>query len=103
MMGCERIIFMSSSLDPAASSAIIEKVCELLHQNYIFPDVAQKIGTHLRAQSISYKDIATVHELCRAITRDVQGISHDKHLRLWFDPQPLAQLETEEDLDKAFM
>src|SRR5258708_39623107 len=35
----------------------------------------------------AYNQVLGANELCMVITRDVQGLSNDKHLRMWWDPQ----------------
>jgi retinol-binding protein 3 len=78
------------SLDPNARVTIIDNVLQQLHDHYIFPEVAQQMALALRAkvESGAYADITAAPALCEQLTADLQAISRDKHLRLFYSPTP---------------
>jgi hypothetical protein len=79
------------SLDTNTRATILDDVLQKLHDHYIFPEVAQRMAVALREKTASgaYDDITTAPALCEQLTDDLQAISHDKHLRLFYSPSPL--------------
>lgn len=80
---------MTSQLNSAARAAIIETLTTTLNENYIFPEMARQMQAHLCGQHTAgaYDALTDVHAFAEALTRDVQAISRDGHLRVRFDPQ----------------
>lgn len=62
----------------------VEKVSELLNDNYVFPDTAAKIEKHLKAQLAggAYDNAEDRKKFAELMTNEVQSISHDKHMRV---------------------
>jgi retinol-binding protein 3 len=79
-----------SSLDSTARATLIDSLIQKLHDNYIFPDVAQQMDAAIRAKAGSgaYDDLTTLEDLCKRLTEDLQEVSHDKHLRLFYHAEP---------------
>src|SRR5262245_10513682 len=79
-----------SSLDSTARATLIDNLIQKLHDNYIFPDVAQQMDAALRAKAGSgaYDDLTRLEDLCERLTTDLQEVSHDKHLRLFYHAGP---------------
>lgn len=77
-----------STLDAAMREQTIQQISDLLNARYVFPDVAAKCAEHLQAQlkSGAYDQIATAFPFADTLTRDLQSISHDKHLRVRVRP-----------------
>lgn len=63
---------------------IISKLAEELQAKYVFPDVAQRIGEelHTRLQHGAYDTHDDGYAFCAAVTKDLQEIGQDKHLRI---------------------
>ncbi|NVJ98479.1 MAG: S41 family peptidase [Alphaproteobacteria bacterium] len=76
---------------------VIEAVGDLLQNNYIFPEVADQIADLLsqKYQAGSYGDISSPHALAQQLTKDLQSISHDLHLRVFFDPKRVASIRAQ--------
>lgn len=71
-------------------AAIVESVAAGLIDTYVFADVAEKMATRLREQlgSGAYDRAATLPEFCELLTTELQGVSHDRHLRVrWTPPE----------------
>lgn len=68
--------------------AFVAKVSQLLNENYVFPDIAAKIEKHLKARLASgaFDGLAAPGEFAEAMTRELQSISHDKHMRVRVNP-----------------
>ncbi len=80
-------------IDSATVDAVIEQALKSLDENYIFPDVAAKMTQAIRKQQASkeYADIKTGQELAERLTKDLQAVSGDKHLRVSCTAQKLAK------------
>jgi len=77
-------------LDPVEKRAVVEKAGELLTANYIFPDRAveakAKIDAALAAGN--YNATATPQAFAEKLTADLQAVTHDKHMRVFFNAGP---------------
>jgi len=76
--------------DASTRAAVIDNLLQKLHDHYIFPDVARHMDAAIRAQAASgaYDDLATLQDLCERLTENLQDVSHDKHLRLFYHAEP---------------
>ena len=65
---------------------LIDTTAKLINENYVFPDVAQKIEKHLKSQNTrgNFNGISTKREFAITLTMEMQSISHDKHMRCRF-------------------
>lgn len=65
---------------------IIDSVAVALNEIYVFPDVAREMEKHLRKQfkKKAYRDITSCREFANQLTKDLQEISKDRHLRVRF-------------------
>ncbi len=64
--------------------AFVEKVSKLLNENYVFPDIAVQIEKHLkdRLASGAFDNLTAANEFAEVMTKELQSISHDKHMRV---------------------
>jgi len=87
----------NASLDAGERARIVNNLAQKLHDHYIFPEIAQQmdaaIRTHLNGGA--YDGITTLEDFCARLTEDLQAVSHDKHLRLFYSPE--AQPDDEPD------
>jgi C-terminal processing protease CtpA/Prc len=92
-------------IDPAQTAAIVERIVESLHKDYIFLETAERMSQALRSSSEKkeYDKIASAKKLAETLTEQLQGISHDKHLRVVYSSKtlPAQEPEEEEKLDPA--
>ncbi len=86
--------------DAAMRAEIIDSVSAALREVYVFPDVAEKMEQHLRqrlGQGI-YDEVSTVSQFAQTLTRDLQAISHDRHLRVRYaSPELVARMTSATD------
>lgn len=77
-------------LDPAEKRAVVEKAGELLTANYIFPDRAAEAKSKIDAALAAgeYSGIATQQAFADKLTSDLQAVTHDKHMRVFFTVSP---------------
>jgi hypothetical protein len=67
---------------------LISKINEKLIENYVFPDVALKIGNYLIGEMSkgAYSNIENILDFCKRLTQDMQEFGKDKHLALIYKP-----------------
>lgn len=92
-------------LSAADQSAAVDSVSRILQKNYVFPAVAEKMASTIKAnlKSGAYSSITNPPEFGRKLTQDLQAVSHDKHLRVVYDPRVIAaekKAKTAEDREK---
>jgi len=76
--------------EASAVEAIIGSISTGLDQVYVFPDTAEKMVALIEKQrATGGYDGLSYMELAEALTRDLQSVSHDKHLVVRFDPSAL--------------
>ncbi len=76
----------SVSLDRPEVHRIVEELRRLLIAEYVFADVGEQVATLLaeRLQAGAYDAITDAEAFAERITRDLQSINGDRHLRLLF-------------------
>lgn len=84
-------------------SDAIASLSKLLYENYIFVDSAKKVEELLQAnlKNKVYDKAEDPQQFSEMITKDMQSVTHDKHLRFGFNPEMAADLlsggNTDED------
>jgi C-terminal processing protease CtpA/Prc len=82
-------------------TAQVARVCELVTENYVFPKVAGRVVAVLREQADRGRYAGLDDEaFAAAVTEDLQSVNGDKHLRLLYRAQPLAEGEQPFDLER---
>jgi len=63
---------------------VLDSIASALNAGYVFPDVAARMDSDLRARAKrgEYNEASDVSSFAQQLTRDLQAISHDKHLRV---------------------
>ena len=75
--------------------ALLEAVCELLEEKYVFPDAGSRAAVAIRELSErgSYDGLEGEAEFAEAVTDDLQRFTGDSHLRVVFDPARVDALQ----------
>lgn len=82
----------------------IKGVSKVINENYIFPEVSDKIIQLLNSKlnDDQYVSIKDPNEFANVLTSDIQSFNHDKHLRVLFEPKKIAEekiaISTEDSL-----
>lgn len=86
-------------LDSSVRAEIIDHLITKLHDHYIFPEVVGKLETALRERLASgaYDAITNLETFQKELTDCLHEVSHDKHLRLWYNPERLVGVSPEEN------
>ena len=71
-------------VDAAERQAVVQRMGEQLVENYVFPDVAEKVAAHVKAELTAgaYDEITDAEAFADALTEAARSVSHDKHMRV---------------------
>lgn len=63
---------------------VLDSIVSALNATYVFPDVAARMDSDLRARAKrgEFNEVSDASSFAQRLTRDLQAISHDKHLRV---------------------
>ncbi|MFO0984148.1 MAG: S41 family peptidase [Planctomycetota bacterium] len=81
-----------AAADRASRARVIDEIAATLNSDYVFPEVATRMAAALRdaLHAGRYDRATAASELAALLTRDLQAISHDGHLRV--DAMPASPL-----------
>ena len=76
-------------VDASTRQEVIDGAIAHMQRAYIFEDVAQKMAAALRAHAAAgaYEKVTAGAEFAALLTKHLQDVSKDKHLRIIFEPQ----------------
>ena len=71
----------------------IDSIGNKLTANYVFPEIAKNMASHISVKMTKgdYQHITDPQELASALTKDLQDISKDKHIRVSFAPRSMVE------------
>ena len=76
--------------DTAARQQVLDSALREMHERYVFPEVAAKAETALRARwQAKALDIADPQRFAEALTAELQAVTHDKHVRVRYSAEAL--------------
>jgi retinol-binding protein 3 len=80
------------AIDATTRQQVLDGAIEHMQRGYIFEDVAQKMAAALRAhaQAGAYNAITSGADFAALLTKHLQEVSKDKHLRILYDPAGIA-------------
>jgi hypothetical protein len=83
-------------IDAATANTLIEQALKRLDAEYVFPEVAAQMIQTVRKRKAAkeYVGIKTGQALADRLTKDLQAVSKDKHLRIICSTEKLPQLPT---------
>ena len=81
------------TIDAATRTQVIDAMLKRLNDSYVFPDVAKKMETSIRehAAKKEYDQITSAKEFASTLTKDLQAVSNDKHLRVRYSHSPIPE------------
>ena len=90
----------SKSVDKQLQKEIIDTVVSLYERNYVFPDVARQMSEYLykRFESGDYSEITSTEAFVDSLTVDLQSISKDDHIRIYYRPDEYFKSEGSEEM-----
>ncbi len=89
-------------LEAAMRTEVLTAISSKLDE-YAFPDVAKKIQQDIqkRLDEEGYQDIKSGQQLAETLTAQLQEISKDRHLKVYFSPAVLPHLEPQTEIPSA--
>lgn len=92
----------AGTVDAAARKQVIDGAIGHMQRAYIFEDVATKMAAALRAHLAAgaYDKVTASADFAALLTRHLQDVSKDKHLRIIYEPEGIGGRQapvTEED------
>jgi retinol-binding protein 3 len=84
---------MHLKIDAATRARVIEGAIASLNEYYVYPETAKKMAADLQARQKKgeYDKTEDADAFAALLTENLQGVSHDKHLRVNFSPHVLPQ------------
>jgi hypothetical protein len=84
-VGCQT---EATRLTTEQRQVVIDSIASALNAMYVFPDVAAQMDSDLRARAKrgEFDEVSDVSSFAQRLTRDLQAISRDKHLRVRLRP-----------------
>ncbi len=82
-----------ATLSAREKEIVIDSICSKLRSTYVFPEVANQMNEHIQSklQQGDYTAILDPVEFANLLTTDLQSISRDRHLRVSFSPEEIAE------------
>ncbi len=82
------------SIDSKSREAVVEGIIKELKAVYVFSETAARIETDLRNRlsKNEYDDIKSAKKLAGLLTDQLQAVSKDKHLRVFYSLEPFPEL-----------
>lgn len=75
---------------------MVDNVCQLMMDHYVYPDIAKKIcGTLRHNLSQGEYDVTTYQALAELLSRDLKSVNQDLHLNVWSIPPDSHNQNTE--------
>ncbi len=71
---------------------VIQSISQLMNDFYVFPEVAKLTEEHLKAQLLDgyFDQFENDETFAKALTKSVQAINKDKHMRIWSNQLSIA-------------
>jgi hypothetical protein len=81
------------TFEPKTAQQIVETIQKCLNEEYVFPETAKTIEADLRRrlENHEYDKITSARKMADLLTDQLQAISKDKHLRVFYSYEPLPQ------------
>lgn len=92
LLGAQAPTPVDTTIDGATKAAVVRDVLQRLDRRYVFPDKAALMATAINAHLAAgdYESISSATAFAMQLTRDLQAVSHDKHLRVRYGTPPGA-------------
>jgi hypothetical protein len=81
---------------------IIDSVASVLEGEYVFPDLTKPMEAHVRDRfhSGAYQNLGAGEAFTNALSRDLQSISKDLHLRVYYYPDEYVDTQFDQEPDQ---
>jgi hypothetical protein len=88
------------TIDAPTRRQVIESLLKKLNSSYVFPEVAKKMESDIRArmEKKEYDSLAGAAEFALKLSEDLQAVSRDKHLMVHYSPAPIPERAAKNDM-----
>ncbi len=89
-------------IDASRQLEIIDSVTSVLKKLYLFPDLAEQLDLHIRDRynSGAYQNVSSGEAFTNALSKDLQAVSKDLHLRVYYYPDEYFDTEIDQEPDQ---
>ena len=73
----------------------VNSISKLLFDNYIFPEVSLEMEKYIKSRLADsyYDNISDPQKFADELTKDLQSISNDKHIRVQYNPEQIKKMK----------
>lgn len=88
-----------NSLNSAEKTTAVNSINKLLFENYIFPDVSREMEKYINAKlnAGDYDSFSDPVKFAEELTKDLQSVSKDKHIRVQYNPEQIKKMKERGD------
>jgi len=81
------------TIDAATRTKVIDAILKRLNDSYVFPEVAKKMEQSIRerVEKKEYDQITSSKQFASQLTKDLQAVSKDKHLRVRYSHEVIPE------------
>ena len=81
------------TIDAATRTHVIDAILKRLNESYVFPEVVKKMEQSIRERvdKKEYDQITSARQFATTLTKDLQAVSNDKHLRVRYSNEPVPE------------
>ena len=81
------------TIDAATRNAVINILLKELNDSYVFAETAKKMETEVRSRlsANEYDNVTSARDFAAKLTKDLQSVSKDKHLRIRYSHDKLPE------------
>jgi len=88
-------LLAQEEVDEQEKRTLIQEIAQILEDNYVFPDKAKAMSELILQASNKgkYAGLSDPQLLAQQLTDDLQSISHDRHLRVLYEPERILRAQ----------
>ena len=92
-------------LDRSSKAKIIDEIAGLITENYVFPDIAKKMASHIKSRfkANAYDSATSLRTFAEELTKDLRSVNDDAHLGVVERRGPIKKGVSTEELYKSFI
>jgi len=81
------------TIDASTRTQVVDAILKRLNESYVFPEVAKKMEQSIRERVAKkeYDQITSAKQFATTLTKDLQAVSNDKHLRVRYSNEPIPE------------
>lgn len=83
------------SLNSTEKESAVSTISKLMFDNYIFPEVSKEMEKYIKSRlnAGDYNSISDPQMFAEELTKDLQSVSKDKHIRVQYNPDQIKRMK----------